>query len=113
MAPPAKPSGSTRLTLASGETLDLVWDKAAMCRADDCGLFATKGVGFARAVKYVWSMLPAAARGRFPSHEDLANALPPVAEIGPVVDAAIAAAGEGMSAKNVFGSTSGRLPSSS
>jgi hypothetical protein len=91
----------------------LTWDKAAMFRADECALYTTKGLGFARAVKYAWCMAPDAVRAAFPTPESLASVVPPVTAIWASVNPAIAASGEGMSPKNVFGSTSGRSPSSS
>jgi hypothetical protein len=84
---PVAPAPQAVIILGGSEPCQLRWDKAAMFRADECGVFTTKGVGFAKAAKYVWAMLP--------------------------INAAIKAAGEGMSPKNVYGSTSGRSPSSS
>lgn len=104
---------SALITLQGCEACTLVWDKLAMYRADECGVFTTKGTGFARAAKYVWAMLPTEMRVRFASPEQVAGALPPLIGVWPAIEAAINAAGEGMSPKNVFGSPSGLSPSSS
>lgn len=104
---------SPTITLNGAEPCTLIWNKGAMFRADECGVFTTKGLGFARAAKYVWAMLPDSHRRLFPSPEAVAEVLPPVTTVSPVIDAAIAAAGEDMSAKNVFGSMSGPSPASS
>lgn len=101
------------LQLAGGDPVELKWDKIAMFRADEAGVFTTKGIGFARAAKYVWAMLPEAERLRYPSPEAVAEAIPELTKVWAAIDAAIKASGEGMSPKNVYGSTSGRTPSSS
>lgn len=91
----------------------LKWDKAAIFRADEIGVFTTKGIGFARAVKYAWCMAPESVRRAYPTPEQLAEIVPSVVEIWAVVDPVIASAAEEMSPKNVFGSASGPSPSSS
>lgn len=111
MKPPAKPAPP--LELAGLGPVPLAWDKAAMFRADEAGVFTTKGIGFAKAVKYAWCMVPDKVRAAYPTPEALADIVPPVTAIWASVNPAIVAAGEGMSPKNVFGSTSGRSPSSS
>jgi hypothetical protein len=96
------------------ETYLLRWDKGAMFRADDCGLWSGKqGLGFAAAAKYLWSMLPSTGRSRYPTPEDVARVMPPLNEAWPVINSAVAAGGEGTDPKNVFGSTSGPSQSSS
>jgi hypothetical protein len=111
---PVAPAPQAVIILGGSEPCQLRWDKAAMFRADECGVFTTKGVGFAKAAKYVWAMLPDTQRvSAFPTPEAVATALPPLDEVWPAINAAIKAAGEGMSPKNVYGSTSGRSPSSS
>lgn len=104
---------SSNITLKGEKPCVLVWNKSAMFRADECGLFSTKGIGFAKAAKYVWSMLPDTLRKKYSGPEDVAEVMPSIAECSSAIDAAISEAGEGMTAKNVFGSTSGRSPASS
>lgn len=111
--PPAAEPASPVLVLPAAGTIRLTWDKLAMFRADECGAFATRGTGFARAAKYLWAMLPPPVQAYYPTPESVAAVLPPVREVNAAIDAAIKAAGEGMSPKNVFGSTSGPSPSSS
>lgn len=101
------------LLLAGLGPVPLAWDKAAMFRADEAGVFTTKGIGFARAVKYAWCLVPDSVRAAYPTPEALAQVVPEVTAIWAAVNAAIGSAGEEMSPKNVFGSTSGRSPSSS
>jgi hypothetical protein len=101
------------LTLDGIGSVPLTWDKGAMYRAEVSGLYEIKGLGLARAVLYVWCMAPAAVRQAYASPEDLAAIVPSVVEMRSAIDAAIAASGEEMKPKNVFGSTSGPSPSSS
>jgi hypothetical protein len=111
---PGSRSPQAVVILGGSEPCQLIWDKAAIYRADEAGVFTTKGIGFARAAKYVWAMLPAAQRAStFPTPEAVAEALPPLDKVWPAIDAAIKAGGEGVAPKNVFGSTSGPSPSSS
>ena len=114
MATPTKnPPAPRDLELKGLGPVPLVWDKGAMFRADECNLYATTGVGFARAVKYAWCMAPAVVRAAYPTPEALAPAVPSVTAIWASVNPAITSAGEEMSPKNVFGSMSGRSPASS
>lgn len=107
------PTVPAEITLQGIGPVPLAWDKGAMFRADDCGLYETKGIGFARACKYVWCMAPDSVRRAYPAPEALAKVMPPLAEVWVAVNGVIAAAGEEMSPKNVFGSASGRGRSSS
>lgn len=111
--PPAAEVPPPPLVLAQIGPVALVWDKLAMFRADEVAVYTTTGLGFARAVKYAWCMVPETVRGQYPSPESLAKIVPAVTDIWASVNAAIAAAGEEMSPKNVFGSTSGRGRASS
>lgn len=98
-----------------GTPYQLRWDKAAMFRADELGLFERRrpGIGLALMAKYVHAMLPDAGRERYATPQAVAVALPPLAEVQGVVENALDAGKEATSAKNVFGSTNGRLPASS
>ena len=96
------------------ESYQLTWDKGAMFRADECGVWSGKrGLGIASACKYLWAMIPADGRRRYESPEDLAKDLPPLNEAWPAINAAIAAGKEDTNPKKVFGSTSGPSQSSS
>lgn len=101
------------IQLAGAEPCALVWNRAAMFRADECGVFSGKSIGFAKAAKYIWAMLPASHRVQFPTPEAVAEAMPTVEEVNALIDAAISAAGEDMSPKKVFGSMSGPSRASS
>lgn len=98
-----------------GEPYQLRWDKGAMFRADELGVFGKSkpGIGLAKAAKYVCAMLPKEGREKYPEPQDVAAVLPPLAEVWPIVNSAIEAAGETCDPKNVIGSTNGRSPSSS
>lgn len=115
---PADPSVKVppnTVVILGGQPYQLRWDKAAMFRADEIGLFEKRkpGIGLAGAAKYVWCMIPAEGRERFAAPVDVATVLPPLAEAWETITNAIDAGKEGTSAKNVFGSTSGPLPASS
>ena len=98
----------------AGESYRLIWDKGAMFRADECGVWSGKtGLGFATAAKYLWSMLSATGRQRYASPEDLARDMPTLDIVWPLINTAITAGGESTDPKNVFGSTSGPSQSSS
>lgn len=101
--------------ILDGHPYQLRWDKAAMFRADEIGLFDRKkpGIGLAQAAKYVWAMLPAAGRERHATPEAVAVAMPPLVEVQAAIGATLEAGREATSEKNVFGSTSGPLPASS
>lgn len=95
----------------------LRWDKGAMFRADELGLFERKrpGIGLAAAAKYVWCMGPSALRDSFTTPEAVAEAFPPLSELGTIwsaINAAVAASKEDGEKKDA-GSTSGRSPASS
>lgn len=103
-----------KVTLAGHNSpVTLVWDKAAMFRADELGVFTTKGIGFARAIKYVWCMLPDTVRTQYATPVDLAKDMPPLLNAWDAINSAISQSGEEMSPKNVYGLTSGRSQSSS
>ena len=93
----------------------LTWNKGAMFRADEVGAYDRKRstIGFAQMCKYLWALGPDALRTKYPTPESLANDVPTTTECWNAINAAMAIAGEGMSPKNVVGSTSGPLPSSS
>ncbi len=98
----------------AGDVYQLRWDKGAMFRADECGLWSGKeGLGFAAAAKYLWSMLPAAGRNKYRTPEDVARDMPALNDVWPIINQAVAAGGESTDPKNVFGSTSSPSPSSS
>lgn len=101
--------------ILGGTPYKLVWDKAAMFRADEIGVFGKRrpGIGLAQAAKYVWCMLPAGGREALQSPEEVAVALPALTEVWVAVNNAIAAGGEATDPKNVVGSTSGRSRASS
>ncbi len=103
------------VVVLDGTPYQLRWDKAAMFRADEIGLFDRKrpGIGLAQAAKYVFAMLPAAARERYTTPEAVAVVMPPLVEVHATISAALEAGREATSEKNVFGSTSGPLPASS
>ncbi len=103
--------------LLAGSPYALRWDKGAMFRADELGLFERKrpGIGLASAAKYVWCMGPAALRDRFVTPEAVAEAFPPFNELAGVwsaINAAVAASKEDGEKKDA-GSTNGHLPASS
>lgn len=105
------------VVILAGTPYALKWDKGAMYRADELGLFDRRkpGLGIAAAAKYLWAMAPAACRERFPTPLEVAEALPPMEELPAVWEAinnAVAAGREG-DEKKAGGSTSGRLPASS
>ncbi len=88
----------------------LKWDKAAMFRADQAGLFDGNDesvLGFARACKYVWAMLPPDRRNAFKDPESIAPHLPALIEVRKHINNALALAGEEMDPKNVVGLMSG------
>lgn len=101
------------LLIGDKEPIALRWTKAAMFRADDIGVYSSSGLGYARAVKYVWAMAPDSVRSKYPRPDMLADVIPPLSEVGSQIDLAIKESGEAVSAKNVFGSTNGPSPSSS
>jgi len=103
------------VVVLDGTPYQLRWDKAAMFRADEIGLFGKHlpGVGLARAAKYVWAMLPETGRTKYAQPVHVAEALPPLAEVWPTINNAIKVAGPGAEPKNVVGSTSGPSPASS
>lgn len=101
--------------ILAGVPYQLRWDKRAMFRADEIGLFAKRakpGLGLALGAKYVWAMLPDAGREKHPTPEDVAAVLPPLAEAWEIVNNAVAA-GRETSEKNGRGSTNGPSPASS
>lgn len=110
MSPP-----TDTVLVIGGSPYKLTWDKAAMFRAEDAGVFdrSHDGVGFAKAVKYVWSMGPQGLRDKYASPEQLAYDIPPIAEVWPKIQKAIDDAGDALSPKNVIGSMNGPSPSSS
>lgn len=93
----------------------LRWDKGAIFRADELGVWGTQdnGMGFSRAAKYLFAMLPDAARRKYTSPERIAEVMPPLVEVLPAINAAIAAAGEDVDPKKLVGSTNGLSPESS
>lgn len=92
----------------------LTWDKGAIFRADSVGLWSGDGgIGFASAARYIWAMLPASGRKTYATPEAVAQVMPALNDAWPVINAAVADGGEGTDPKNVFGSTSGPLQSSS
>ena len=108
-ATPIKPE----ITL-SGKVWPLVWNKDAAFDADELRLFTDPdGVGLAQGAKYIWCMLPAEARAIYRTPRDVARVMPPVEETWSLINAAMAAAGEEMDPKKLFGSTNGPSPSSS
>ncbi len=100
--------------ILDGTPYQLRWDKRAMFRADEVGLFSKRepGLGLATGAKYVWAMMPDAGRSKLKTPEDVANAMPPLSEVWEAINNAIAA-GSDVFEKNVLGSTSGLLPASS
>lgn len=104
---------NTVLILA-GVPCQLRWDKRALFRADEVGLFTKRepGLGLATGAKYVWAMMPDAAREKHPTPEDVAAIMPPLPEVWEAINNAIAA-GRDVFEKNVLGSTSGPSPASS
>lgn len=106
-------SNPAEITLA-GQRYGLTYDKAAVFRADDVGAWTGKaGAGFASACKFLWALGPATLRAKYPTPESLANDVPPIGDAWAAINAAMQAAGEGMAAKKLFGSTNGPSPSSS
>lgn len=101
--------------ILAGAPCQLVYDKLAIYRADEVGAWGEPvgSVGFARAAKFVWAMLPHDLHDRYRNPQTVAAVLPPLNQVWPIINAAMAAAGEEMDPKNVFGSTNGRTPSSS
>lgn len=94
----------------------LTWNKGAMFRADEVGAYETgkRGtIGFAQMCKYLWALGPAELRAKYPSPEAIADDVPTTVECWAAINAAMEIAGEGMSPKNVVGSTNGPSPSSS
>lgn len=103
------------ITLKSGQIVKLTYDKTAIFYADEVGAWEgpAGSVGFARATKFVWAMLPEELRLRFPSPVALAPQMPPANVAWEQIHLAISAAGPEMEAKNVLGSMNGPTPSSS
>lgn len=105
------------VVILAGTPYALKWDKGAMYRADELGLFDRKkmGLGIAAAAKYLWAMAPAACRERFASPVEVAEALPSLAEMPAIWDTINNAVNSGREGdeKKAAGSTSGPLPASS
>lgn len=101
--------------ILTGHPYKLTWDKAAMFRADEIGVYEKRkpGIGLALMAKYVWAMLPDAGRERFAIPQEVAVAMPSLREVQDIVENAMDAGKEATDPKNVFGSTNGRKPSSS
>ena len=103
--------------ILAGTPYGLKWDKGAMFRADDIGLFERRrpGIGLAAGAKYVWCMGPAALREKFTTPEAVGEAFPDVSDIGEIWQAInnAVAASKGANEKKDVGSTSGPLPASS
>lgn len=112
---PKKPAEPVKAEIIlDGTSYPLVWNRGAMFRADELDVFhSPAGTGFAQAAKYVWCMLPAAARATYPSPEAVAEVLPPATEALKAVNAAIAAGAEDTDPKRVLGLTNGRSQSPS
>lgn len=107
------PRVSTTVVLG-GEPYVLRWDKGAMFDADEVGLWSGKpSAGPAHWAKYLWAMLPPAGRLKFPTPRDVFRAMPPIAEVVPIINAALEQADESVDPKKVYGSTSGPSPASS
>ena len=98
-----------------GQEYALAWNKRSVFLADRWGLYSReiKSIGIYETAVYVWAMLPNSGRQRYPEPVDLFEHLPPLNEIMPIINAALAESKEDANPKNVFGSTSGPLPASS
>ncbi len=114
MSTPVKVPPNTVIILGS-KPYKLTWDKAAMFRADEIGVYEKRkpGIGLALTAKYVWAMLPDEGRDQFATPQAVAVAMPPLREVNAIASNAIEAGKEATDPKNVFGSTNGRKPSSS
>lgn len=101
--------------IISGEIVPLRWDKGAMFRADELGLFDKRkpGIGLAAGAKYIWVMAPEAIRERFATPSALAEVMPPLKDAWAAINQAVDEGKDRTDAKNVFGSTSGHSPASS
>lgn len=110
-------AGPNTTVILGGIPFGLRWDKGAMFRADDLGLFERRkpGIGLAAAAKYVWCMGPAGLRERYATPEAVAEAFPKLTQLGEIweaINAAVALSKED-GEKNGDGSTSGPSPASS
>ena len=102
---------TTEVKLA-GISYQLRWNKGAMFRADEFGVWDRKkpGAGFAKAAKYICAMIPDEGREKYPTPEAVAQVMPSLTESWDAINAAIEGAGPEMDSKNVVGSTSGPSP---
>lgn len=103
--------------ILDGVPYGLRWDKGALFRADEMGLFDRRkaGIGVAAAAKYVWAMGPVALRERFATPENVAEAFPEVSEmtgIWSAINAAVELSRSSDPKKN-GGLTNGPSPASS
>lgn len=104
------------VVVLGGTPYQLRWDKGAMFRADEIGLFEKRkpGIGIAAGAKYIWAMGPASLRETYATPEAVAEAFPDggLRELWEAINNAVAAAKE-TTPKNGNGSTSGLSPASS
>lgn len=104
------------VVILGGTPYALKWDKGAMYRADELGLFEKRkpGIGLAAAAKYVWCMAPAALRERCAGPEQVAELLDVAAlrDVWDAINNAVSASRD-VPEKNGNGSTNGPSPASS
>jgi hypothetical protein len=93
----------------------LRYDKRAMFRADELGLFGdgqSHGLGLARGAKFIFALLPHEAHAKYKTPEDVAEDMPELVEAWSAIVAAMEEA-KSSSEKKAAGSMSGPSQSSS
>lgn len=101
--------------IIDGLPCKLAWTKLTICRADGLKVWAdAEGeLGFERAAKFLFAMMPDERRAHFKNYEGVAAKLPPLNECWEKINTARQNAGEDLDLKNLYGSTNGPSPSSS